>query len=507
MNNGNSDSFTENMQKLLPLLVTGVLGICWLNGSPAFGADAMNYRTDQILIRSKAGVSGAALAAWHAAHGARVAKSFVSVGGLQAVTVPPGDTVPGLIAKYQQSGLVEFAEPDYLVYPNATLPNDPAFTNGILWGLDNYGQNGGTPHADIDAIDGWDVLTSASNIVVAVLDSGILATHEDLAANMWVNPNDGGNGYNAFTGTNDPSDDSTSHGTMVAGVLGAVGNNGIGVTGVAWRVQMMACKCLNNGSGSDSTVIACIDYAITNGARIINASFNSPTPSLALSNAIVSVANAGIIWVASAGDNSYNVEVNPSYHACYGIPNVVAVAYTTRTDALGSASDYGPIHVALGAPGDQIYTTYAASDSSYFPPLGINYNIAGTSFSAAYVSGALALMLAKYPTENYQQIIQRLLNATDPLPSLAGKCVTGGRLNLKKALNPPIWLYPVATTNSALFQLHLSTGANRLCVIQASADLLNWTPVYTNTTSTNGTFDYTNALVSPGQFFRATTTL
>ncbi len=269
------------MQKLLPLLISGVLGICWLNARAASGAEAVNYRTDQILIRSQAGVSGGALAAFHAARGARVARSFASVGGLQAVTVPAGETVPGLVAKYQQSGLVEFAEPDYLVYPDATLPNDPAFTNGILWGLDNYGQNSGTPHADIDAIDGWDVLTSASNIVVAVLDSGIRATHEDLAANMWVNPSDGGNGFNAFTGTNNPSDDSTSHGTMVAGVLGAVGNNGTGITGVAWQVQMMACKCLNNGSGSDSTIIACIDYAITNGAQIINASFDSPTPSLA----------------------------------------------------------------------------------------------------------------------------------------------------------------------------------------------------------------------------------
>ncbi len=218
------------------------------------------------------------------------------------------------------------------------------------------------------------------------------------------------------------------------------------------------------------------------------------------------MANAGIIWVASAGNNSYNVEVNPSYPTCYGIGNVVSVAYTTRTDALGSFSNYGATHVALGAPGDQMYTTYASSDSSYFPPSGLSYNLAGTSFSAPYVSGALALMLAKYPTENYQQIIGRLLKATDPLPSLAGKCVTGGRLNLKKALNPPIWLNPVATTNSGVFDLHLATGANRQCVIQASADLLNWRPVFTNTTSTDGTFDYTNAVVSPGQFFRATTT-
>jgi len=496
------------MQKSASFIVFGILCVWLLNVPMVFGEDisSAEYRTDQILIQPKAGISRAALTSFHAMHGAKVARAFSAVGGSQVITVPVGETVPGLIAKYQKSGLVEFAEPDYPVHADATTPNDPKFLDGTLWGLNNYGQNGGTAHADIDATEGWDVLTSASNIVVAVLDSGIWATHEDLAANMWVNPNDGGHGFNAFTGTNNPTDDG-GHGTLVAGLLGAVGNNGKGITGVAWRVQMMACKCLDmNGNGSDSTVIACIDYAIANGAKIINASFDSPTPSLALSNAIVAARDVGIIWVASAGNNSYNVEVTPSYPTCYGIDNVVSVAYTTRTDGLGMFSNYGATHVALAAPGDQIYSTINFSDTSYYPPSGFGINIAGTSFSAPCVSGALALMLAKYPTENYHQIIQRLLQATDPLPSLAGKCLTGGRLNLKKALNPPIWLAPVTTTNAGTFQLHLSTGANRQCFIQASTDLTSWTSIYTNITSTNGTFDFTNITVSPRQFFRAGTT-
>jgi len=185
----------------------------------------------------------------------------------------------------------------------------------------------------------------------------------------------------------------------------------------------------------------------------------------------------------------------------------VSVAYTTRTDALGTLSNYGTTNVTLAAPGDQIYTTFAASDTYYYPPSNLGINLAGTSFSAPYVSGALALMLAKYPTENYHQIIQRLLAATDPLPSLAGKCVTGGRLNLAKALNPPLWLAPVATTNAGTFLLHLATGANRLCVLQTSTNLTGWVPIYTNTTSTNGTFDFTNSIGTPRQFFRAVTTL
>lgn len=466
---------------------------------------APQYRSDQILIQPRPGVSRAELAAFHSSHGTRVLRTFDAAGGSQLIALPAGATVPGFVAEYQHSGLVSFAEPDYLVYADATLPNDPKFLDGTLWGLNNYGQNGGTAGADIAAPEGWDVLTSASNIVVAVLDSGIRATHEDLASNMWVNPDDGGHGYNAFTGTNDPADDGTSHGTEVAGVLGAVGNNGKGVTGVAWRVQMMACKCLNNGTGSDSTVIDCIEYARTNGARIINASFDTPTPSLALSNAIVTARDAGIIWVASAGNNSQDVDVTPDYPTCYGLDNIVSVAATTRNDTLWSMSNYGATNVALAAPGDQLYTTFASSDSAYWPFSG--FNIAGTSFAAPYVSGALALMLAKYPTENYHQIISRLLAATDPLPALAGKCVTGGRLNLAKALNPPIWLSSVPSATAGNLKWHLATGANRTCVIQVSSNLVNWTSVYTNTTSTNGTFDFTNTMVTPAQFYRAVSSL
>jgi len=141
-------------------------------------------------------------------------------------------------------------------------------------------------------------------------------------------------------------------------------------------------------------VIACIDYAITNGARIINASFDTPTPSLALSNAIVAARDAGVLWVASAGNGNPggDIDITPSYPSCYGMDNIVSVAYTTRTDTLGNLSNYGATNVDLAAPGDQIYTTYAASDSFYYP-FG-SFNLAGTSFSAPYVAGACALLMA-----------------------------------------------------------------------------------------------------------------
>ena len=274
----------------------------------------------------------------------------------------------------------------------AATPNDPDYTNGTLWGLNT-----------IEAPAAWDVLTSASNILVAVLDTGVRYTHEDLAANMWVNPNDGGHGWNAIAGTNDPSDDS-GHGTMVAGVLGAVGNNGKGVVGVAWRVQIMACKCFNSlgvGQVSDSS-----PALITPGpmARGSSTQAGASTNSLALSNAVYSLRDAGIIVVAACGNTGTNIDVAPTYPASYPLDNVVSVAYTTRGDTLASASNYGATSVHLAAPGEQITSTFGAMDSGTYA----YYTECGTSFAAPYVAGACALMLAEYPTESYQQIINRI---------------------------------------------------------------------------------------------------
>jgi subtilisin family serine protease len=502
-------SVAHNLKNISGLIVlTGLLSVTIVSKGEASLAPNPEFRADQILVQPKKDVASTAIARFHALHQAQIIKTFPDLNRLQVLRVPQNETVASLIAKYQQSGLVEFAEPDYVVHASAA-PNDPYYVNGTLWGLNNTGQNGGTPGADIAAAKAWDVLHAASNIVVAVLDSGIRATHEDLAANMWVNPADGSHGFNAFTGTSNSADDN-GHGTLVAGLIGAVGDNGVGVVGVAWRVQLMACKCLDNlAKGSDSTVIDCIDFARTNGARVMNMSFDSSGSSLAVSNAIEAARNAGIIVVASCGNGSQygphvNVDVFRSYPACYPMDNIISVAYTGRNDELGAYSDYGPTNVDLGAPGDQISSTYTNSDSDYFVSTPVS-GISGTSFAAPLVSGTCALMLAKYPAENYQQIIARILKATDPLPALAGKCVTGGRLNLWKALSPPINLVSIAGANGLPFQLRLSSGANRMCVIQTSTDLFNWAPLYTNTTDSNGVFDFldTDSTNAGQRFYRA----
>ena len=463
--------------------------------SAAFSPSA--YRSDQILLQPKADIPLRTLAAFHSAQKSEVVSTFPGLGGLQIVRLPSAETVPGFIAKCERSGLVEFAEPDYLGHVHAT-PDDPKYLDGTLWGLHNTGQASGTPDADIDAPEAWDVLNSASNIVVAVIDTGVRYTHEDLAANMWINPSDGSHGLNALTGTTDPSDDS-GHGTQVAGVLGAVGNNAKGVTGVAWRVQILACKSFNNfGIGNLSATVACLDYARTNGARIINASWGFNPDSLALSNAVLAARNAGIIIVAACGNSSVNVDVTPSYPATYGFDNILSVAYTTRLDTLAVVSNYGATNVDLAAPGEQIYSTFAATDSFYL-------NATGSSFAAPYVAGACALLLNKFPTETHQQIIARVLNATDPLPTLAGKCVTGGRLNLRKALSPPIQLTPLSSAGNLPFALRVSGGPSRKCVVEVTANLADWSPLVTNTTSAAGAFDYTDqeSTNTARRFYRA----
>jgi len=185
-----------------------------------------------LLVKPNVGVAREDIARLHANNHCKVLRLFPELGNLQIVRVPKGATVLDLVRRYQGSALVAYAEPDYLVRLASTFPNDPKFLDGTLWGLNNAGQNGGKPNADIDAPEAWAVSHSASNIVVAVVDTGVRYSHEDLAANMWVNPEDGSHGTNAVEGTAYPQDDN-GHGTAIAGVIGAAGNNGLGVVGVA----------------------------------------------------------------------------------------------------------------------------------------------------------------------------------------------------------------------------------------------------------------------------------
>ncbi len=417
----------------------------------------------RILLRPKATANPAALARLYADLGCRVQATLTNMRNITILEVPATADVDQVIAALLQSGQVEYAERDQ--YARALMvPNDPYFQSGQQWSLNNTGAGGGTAGADIMAVQAWDVLHDAPNVLVAVVDSGIRLTHQDLAGNLWTNPgetgtdsqgrdkrtngvDDDGDGYvddvygiNVLNHSGNPSDD-WGHGTHVAGVVGAVGNNGVGIAGIAWRVQLMACKFIDqNGQYTVSNAITALDYARLKGARIVTAAWGGYTfTSQALRDAIAALRDANIIVVAASGNDGTNNDATPLYPASYEYTNIVAVAATDRNDAKAGFSNYGAQTVDLGAPGEQILSAWAGNDSDYQSP-------SGTSMASAHVAGACALLIARYPSYTPQQIIARLLATVDPLPSMAGRTVSGGRLNLAAAL---AYVAPPSITSSS----------------------------------------------------------
>jgi serine protease len=337
----------------------------------------------------------------------------------------PGSLPEALAEMQANTALFEAVEPDFVVRTCATNPNDPYWLSGDLWGLRNTGQSGGLADADIDADEAWDTRTDSSGVVVAVIDTGILATHEDLAANMWINPgevpgdgldNDSNGvvddvfGFNAIDGSGNPADDH-GHGTHVAGTIGARGNNGLGVVGVTWRTRLLAAKFISSsGSGWTSDAVEVIDYARLAGARVMNNSWGGTGYSQSLADAIERTRQAGIVFVAAAGNESTSSDSSPFYPSCYPHDNILSVAATTRTDDLASFSNRGIRTVDIAAPGVEILSCGSSSDSSYA-------YMSGTSMATPHGSGAVALVRSQFPAATPAEVIERLLATADhPTP-------------------------------------------------------------------------------------------
>ncbi|HET9252646.1 MAG TPA: DUF4350 domain-containing protein, partial [Candidatus Eisenbacteria bacterium] len=354
------------------------------------------------------------------------------------------------VNRFRNHRAIEAIEPNWILQAD-DVPNDPDFH--LLWGLLNTGQTGGLPGADIDAVPAWDTQTGSSDVVVAIIDTGTDYNHPDLATNIWTNPgevpgnqiDDDGNGwiddvhgfdYYWFDG--DPMDDN-GHGTHVAGTIGATGDNALGITGVAWNVRIMPLKFLGpDGFGSTSSAIQCIEYATQMGAHIMNNSWGGGSYSSLLEDAIESANSAGIVFVAAAGNSGVSLDLFPHYPASYNVPNVIAVASTTAQDVLSSFSNYGATTVHVAAPGSSIYST--------LPNNGYGL-LSGTSMATPHVCGALALLLSEFPNMAPEQLKTVLLNSADPLPSLAGSVLSGGRLNAVRMLEGPDSLPPAPVTD------------------------------------------------------------
>ncbi|MSU22899.1 MAG: hypothetical protein EXS32_03650 [Opitutus sp.] len=408
--------------------------------NPATGAEpftakelAQGYREQVILARPhaahRATVDGA-----EAREGVRVRTKFARFRDLRVIELDATDSADAAIARLQATGRYEFVEPDRLRHLDAT-PNDTAFAT--QWAMNNTGQSGGIPGADLKALAAWDILHDAPNVIIAVVDTGVNLNHQDITANLWRNPVptvgdiNGANfvgGRGALVSGN-PTDDA-GHGTHIAGTIGALGNNNLAVTGVAWKVQLMAVKVFPaTGAGSVSEIAAGVHYAITHGAQIINASYGE-TGSSGFSQtelaAVTEARDAGVIFVAAAGNGTANLDVARHYPASFPLDNIVTVGATTRSETVATFSNYGTA-VDLLAPGQDIVSLLYSNNTG-------TTTLSGTSMAAPHVSGALALLKAQFPTDTYRQLINRLLRGTDPIARYAGKAQNGGRLNLFGAL-------------------------------------------------------------------------
>ncbi|MCC5878372.1 MAG: S8 family serine peptidase [Idiomarina sp.] len=354
-----------------------------------------------------------------------------------------------VIKRLSQHPLIEVAEPNYILTTAVTdrqplsVPNDQFF--GLMWNLHNTGQEGGTVGADISALDAWDITKGDSNIVIGVIDEGVDYNHPDLVGNIWQNPGeicdngiddtgtgviDDCHGFNAIDGSGDPMD-LGGHGTHVAGTIGASTNNSIGIAGINWDVQIAGCKFLGPEGGSTSDAIACIDYftnlRVNHNVNIVatNNSWGGGGFSQTLRSAIQTHNDAGIMFVAAAGNSGQDADISPMYPAAYDLPGIVSVANTTRTDAMSGTSTYGAVSVDLGAPGTQIPSTYIDGGYVY---------MSGTSMAAPHVAGVAGLIWSIAPHLSIAEVKQIMMDSGDPLPALAGRTVSGKRLNAHQAL-------------------------------------------------------------------------
>ena len=416
---------------LLFLLFAGAPRALAQGGKPA-------YKYGELIVRYKSSVAQWNMAALETRLGDQVVRIFEH---LQARVVKIGRnrTMEQAMQEYQRDPNVAYAEPNYIVHTFGA-PNDTSYPQ--LWGLKNTGQVfGGVASkagSDIKAEQAWAVTTGSTSVVVGVIDTGVDYTHPDLAGNFWNNPGGiggcpaGTHGYNAVTNSCDPRDDN-KHGTHVAGTIGAMGNNTLGVVGVNWKTQIMGLKFMDaTGQGTTADAIEAIEFAIKAklagvNVRVLSNSWGGNGYSQALLDEINKAGANGILFVVAAGNSATNTDASPSYPCSYRAANLICVAATDSRDNLAGFSNYGSSSVHLGAPGVNILSTISGGSYAYF---------SGTSMATPHVAGAAALILSAPGQGNLtpEQLRGLILNNVDSLTSLTGRTITGGRLNVCRAM-------------------------------------------------------------------------
>ncbi|MGE0763205.1 MAG: S8 family serine peptidase [Bdellovibrionales bacterium] len=353
------------------------------------------------------------------------------------------------IQSLKQNPMVEYAEPNFIykvIGGSTSLPNDQSLER--LWGMINTGQTStgdmgnivGRAGIDIDAKRAWQIETGSNNVLVASIDTGVDYTIPDLAPNMWVNAaekngqagvDDDNNGvvddvygYNAITDSGDPKDDH-GHGSHTSGTIGAKGNNGLGVTGVAWNVSLMGVKFLSaSGGGTLADAVKAVDYTTKMKVDMTNNSWGGGGYSEALYDAIKRARDAGILFVAAAGNSGSNNDLDPEYPASYDLDNIISVAALDNAGSMAYFSCYGRTAVDVAAPGVNVLSTTPGGFDSW----------SGTSMASPHVAGVAALLKSANPEMGYAEIKERIIKTASPLGSMRNKVVAGGMVNAYHAL-------------------------------------------------------------------------
>jgi subtilisin family serine protease len=352
---------------------------------------------------------------------------------------------------------IEIAEPNFIVRavdgdPKEGIPNDLDF--GKLWGLSNTGQKGerdsdyqvGTVGVDLHVLPVWKQgFYGSRDILVAVIDSGIDLSHPDLVQNIYTNPGESGDkanngidddgngfiddvhGWNFVAKNNNPTDD-MGHGSHCSGTIGGVGNNNIGIAGVNWKVSILPIKFLTaTGSGNIADAVEAINYARKMKARVMNNSWGSPAAgSEILKKAIQAASDSGILFVAAAGNDGLNNDVEMFYPATYPIKNIISVAASSNQGKLAYFSNYGPKTVHVVAPGMGIYSTSKNGQYAF---------LSGTSMATPHVAGLAALLLSIYPQWTGSELKDQIIRTSKRTHLLAPSVIAKGSVDAFNAVN------------------------------------------------------------------------